>query len=124
LRRVVRSFQRDVGTQGRSTDDCLADVEVVEQADHLTTEDLHRVEARVVGLLALAMAQEVKKDHPVAAIGEGIGEVVVVFARQQQAVQQHDRSLRGPCFPAALFVAELETVVVESRHVAEPRLRP
>ena len=51
---------------------------MVEEPDHLLAEDLHRVVAGVRGLVALAVAEEVDQDHPVPAIGERVGERVVV----------------------------------------------
>jgi hypothetical protein len=90
--------------------------DLVEKGNDLTAEELHRVVARVPGLIALAVAQQIDEDHSVAALRERIGERVVMFSRQEQPVDQDDRSLACSLSSPALLVRDPELVVVEVRH--------
>ena len=72
------------------------DLEVVEQRHDLAPELGHRVAPHVGRAVRLAVAEQVERQHAVAALGERAGERVVHVAAEQQAVQQHDDARPSP----------------------------
>ena len=83
-------LERRVGAQRRPQHDGLLDLEVVEQRDRLLPEEGHRVALRVERAVRAPVAQQVERDHAVAALGEAARERLVHALAEQQAVQEHD----------------------------------
>ena len=65
--------------------------EVVDERRRLVRQRAHRVDAHVVGLVGLAVAEQVDGDHAVAARGHLRSQAVVHAAVHQQAVNQDQR---------------------------------
>ena len=90
LGRQRGDLERRVGAQRGAHHHRLVDLEVVEQRHHLAAELGHRVAPHVGRPVGLAVAEQVERQHAMAALGQRPGERVVHVAAEQQAVQQHD----------------------------------
>jgi len=117
---VVSGLECHVRAERGPADHRFGDVEMVHQADHLASEYLHRVVARVIGLVTLSVSEQIDEHDSVASLRERVGEEVVMLAGEEQAVKEHDRSLHCAGLPTALFVRQLEPVVSKRRHAPEP----
>jgi len=109
LRRAHRGLEARVGAQRGPAEHRLVELEVVEQRDHLLSEEGHRVAGHVLRAVRAPVTEQVQGHHPVAARGQGAGQRTVHLLREQQPVDQHERartvSVDRVGQPAA-FVAE------------------
>ena len=105
-------LERRVGAQRGPEHHGLLDLEVVEQRDRLLPEEGHRVALGVPRAVRAPVAEEVERDHAVAALGEAARERLVHALAEQQTVQEYDdaRAL------AVVRVGQLSPFVAECRH--------
>ena len=85
-------LERGVRAQRGAEHDRLLDLEVVEQRDHLLAEEAHRVAPQVERALGLPVAEQVERDHAVAALRERPRQRLVHALAEQEPVQEHDDS--------------------------------
>jgi hypothetical protein len=113
-------LERGVGAERRAAQHSLLHVGVVEQRDRLAPECRHRVAGHVGRTLRVAVAEQVQAEHPVAALGQRLGERPMHAPREQQARQQGHHSVAR----SVLVVDEPVAIELErSGHGGHRRLR-
>jgi hypothetical protein len=105
-------LERRVGPQRRAPDHGLVELEVVHERDHLLPEGAHRIAPHVVRAVRAPVAQQVEQDHPVAAVGQVLGQRLVHARRKQQPGQEDDRARPAAVRP----VREALALMSEARH--------
>ena len=97
-----------VGPQRGASDDCLFDVQLVQEGDHLLAEGRHRVVQRILGAIRAPVAEEIEGDHVGAASGQVARKRLVHPAWHQLPVEEHD-----PAVAAAVLGVLQPVAVVE-----------
>ena len=84
-------LERRVGAQRGAHHDRLLDLQMVHQRDHLLAEEAHRVAPHVARAVGFAVAEQVDRDHAVAARREVFGQRPVHLLGEQQPVDEDQR---------------------------------
>ena len=90
LGRPNRGEQAHVGAERDPAEHHLVRAELVQQAEHLLGVYIHPVLPGVLGLVAVAMAQQVEQHDAVAASGQPAGQATAEGSVEQQGVQPHE----------------------------------
>ena len=109
LRRGDGRLERRVRAQRGAADDRLVDLEVVEQRHDLLAEDGHRVAPHVARAVRVAVAEQVERDHAVAALGQRCARAARASAgcsSRPWSSTQRAAPRRSPCTRGAALVGE------------------
>ena len=90
LGRPHRGEQAHIGAQRDPAEHHLVHAELVQEAQHLISVEIHPVRAGVTRLVAAAMAQQVEQHDTVALGGQSPGQAAAEVGVEQQTVQPHE----------------------------------